>query len=60
MDMVPEPLGGFREAMEEDAYRLVAELASDRRVEEAVEQAAMMMPGIHAVHHSEGPGNIPV
>ena len=56
MDMLPEPLGGFREPTEEDIYRLVdlvVELVGDRRVEEAVKQSAMVTPSVPVMHPGE-------
>ena len=59
MDMLQEPLRGFREPMEEGIYclvDLVVELVGDRRIEEAVKQSALVTPSVPVWHHGEGPG----
>ena len=59
MYMLPEPLGGFREPMEEYIYCLVdliVELVGDRGVEEAIKQPALLTPSVPVLHPGEGPG----
>ena len=58
MCMLQEPVGGFRELMEEDVGRLVnfvVELIRDGNVEETVEQPAVDTPRIPVTHQGEGP-----